>query len=481
MTTYKEVSLNNFKLDLRSARRTRLKRGLSVRVLRVLTLLFLDIISLKLALTLSLLHGYIFTSGLTNHPLTGHLSFLILIFSVQLGIISALGLYRAGENRRNYLGIVKAVSLSNLILLLTAFLYEPNLHLWRSNFLLFCCLSVTFVSTGRLIFDVGTKLVRQKGLALHSVFLISDKEEEKANIKFVERNKYFKICGIADSSSLDKSKRDETFEYLRNSRIEEVFVSWNAIKNRLYVSWNFYTAGITLRIIPEQTEMVSPKFELSIIGESPCMTIQAPIITGSDFWLKRGFDLCGAIFLLLLLSPVYLIIAISIKRDSPGSIFFKQNRIGLHGKKFKIWKFRTMVANAEQLQAVLEEKNETKDGVLFKVKEDPRITRIGKFLRRYSLDELPQIFNVLLGDMSFVGPRPLPIRDVERFKAAHFIRQEVLPGITGLWQVSGRSDIDDFEKVVQLDLSYIQNWSLWLDLQILFKTVKVVMQKTGAY
>ena len=140
-----------------------------------------------------------------------------------------------------------------------------------------------------------------------------------------------------------------------------------------------------------------------------------------------------------------------------------------------------MVVNAEKLQAGLEAKNEIKDGVLFKLKHDPRITRIGKFLRRYSLDELPQLFNVLLGEMSLVGPRPLPVRDVERFQTPHFIRQEVLPGITGLWQVSGRSNIDNFEDAVKLDITYIENWSLWLDLTILLKTVGVVLQKTGAY
>jgi lipopolysaccharide/colanic/teichoic acid biosynthesis glycosyltransferase len=170
-----------------------------------------------------------------------------------------------------------------------------------------------------------------------------------------------------------------------------------------------------------------------------------------------------------------------IKLDSPGSIFFRQKRVGLHGQEFKIWKFRTMVANAEKIQASLEEKNEIKDGIIFKMKDDPRITKLGKFLRLYSLDELPQLFNVLVGQMSLVGPRPLPIRDVQKFKTKHFIRQEVLPGITGLWQVSGRSNIENFEDAVKLDMDYIENWSIWLDLRILLQTVRVVLQKTGAY
>ncbi len=198
-------------------------------------------------------------------------------------------------------------------------------------------------------------------------------------------------------------------------------------------------------------------------------------------WAKRYFDFCCSIVLLFLLCPVCLAIALLIKLDSPGGVFFKQDRIGLDCRKFKIWKFRTMVANAEKLQATLEAKNEMKDGVLFKMKDDPRVTRVGKFLRRYSLDELPQLFNVFLGEMSLVGPRPLPIRDVEKFKTKHFIRQEVIPGITGLWQVSGRSNIDNFEDVVKLDIAYIENWSFWLDLKILLATVRVTLKKTGAY
>ncbi len=204
-------------------------------------------------------------------------------------------------------------------------------------------------------------------------------------------------------------------------------------------------------------------------------------IIGSSFCVKRSIDLCCSIILLIIILPVYLVIALLIKLDSSGVVFFKQERIGLHGQKFKIWKFRTMVSNAEEMQKDLEAKNEIKDGILFKMKDDPRITRVGKFLRAYSLDELPQLLNVIIGQMSLVGPRPLPIRDVEKFQISHLIRQEVLPGITGLWQVSGRSNIDNFEDTVKLDIDYIENWSLLLDLTILFKTFKVVLLKTGAY
>lgn len=210
------------------------------------------------------------------------------------------------------------------------------------------------------------------------------------------------------------------------------------------------------------------------------MRICDSAIAGIDFLNKRIFDILASLILLVFLSLPMLAIAILIKLDSPGTIFYKQTRVGLKGKYFKVWKFRTMVKNASQLQKQLEAKNEISGGVLFKIKDDPRITKVGKILRRYSLDELPQLFNVLRGEMSLVGPRPLPIRDVEKFEPEHYFRHEVLPGITGLWQVSGRSDTDS-ENLFNLDFEYIQNWSLDLDFKILWRTVGVVLNSKGAY
>lgn len=473
---YRSIPVENFQLDLRSAKGPRIQRGITVRILRVVTLILLDIFALTLAWELAISYGTPLES-----PWTQTKSLLLLILTVGIGMIAAKGLYNPGRNRRNYFGLIQAISLSELFLLLIAFLYEPEAYISRSAFLLFWLLSVALACTARFIFDTGTKLVRNKGAILHPSFVITEPEHKDGHIRLIEQENCYAVQGTSDPSCLDLNNREATFRYLREQGIAEAFVSWDAIKNRLYVCWNFHTAGIVLRILPSEAEIRHPKSVLWMIGEVPCMTIPAPIIAGSDFWVKRCFDICCSSILLLLLSPVYLVIAILIKVDSPGPVFFKQNRVGLHGKNFKIWKFRTMVANAEKLQASLEAKNEIKDGVLFKMKNDPRVTPLGRFLRRYSLDELPQIFNVLLGQMSLVGPRPLPTRDVEKFKTNHFIRQEVLPGITGLWQVSGRSDIENFEEGVKLDITYIENWSLWLDLKILLSTIKVVFQKTGAY
>ena len=199
-----------------------------------------------------------------------------------------------------------------------------------------------------------------------------------------------------------------------------------------------------------------------------------------EFWIKRCLDLVFALICLMLLLPIFVIIAVSIKLDSPGSIFHKQFRIGLKGTQFRMWKFRTMIATARDLQQTLESKNQAKGGVLFKLKIDPRCTRIGRFLRRYSLDELPQIINVIKGEMSIVGPRPLVLRDASQLPSDVLFRHDVLPGITGLWQINGRSSLD-VEQLYYWDSMYIQKWSLVLDTHILLKTISVVINGNGSY
>jgi exopolysaccharide biosynthesis polyprenyl glycosylphosphotransferase len=237
--------------------------------------------------------------------------------------------------------------------------------------------------------------------------------------------------------------------------------------------------GVRVRLAPSTMEILIHRAEF-VPGQSlPLFELGPPVFEGIDFALKRTFDLVGASLLLLLLSPLLLAITLAVRLSSRGPILYHSIRRGIGQRPFACLKFRTMHTGAEQRQADLEELNEA-SGALFKIREDPRLTPVGRFLRRFSLDELPQLVNVLRGEMSLVGPRPLPERDYEMLADWHRKRYLVLPGITGLWQVSGRSELD-FDELVNLDFIYLERWSLALDLTILLKTVPAVLTRRGAY
>jgi lipopolysaccharide/colanic/teichoic acid biosynthesis glycosyltransferase len=202
-------------------------------------------------------------------------------------------------------------------------------------------------------------------------------------------------------------------------------------------------------------------------------------LSRSVWLLKRGVDVVTAAAGLVLLAPVFAVLALAIRLDSHGPVFFRQDRYGRGGRIFRIVKFRTMVDGAEVQRHALADRNEV-DGPLFKLREDPRVTRVGRVLRRYSLDELPQLWNVLRGDMSLVGPRPFVTHEADQITGWAQRRLDICPGMTGLWQVSGRNDIP-FEEMVTLDYIYVTNWSLWWDVKLLFQTIPTVLARRGAY
>ncbi|PSB02087.1 sugar transferase [Merismopedia glauca] len=407
---------------------------------------------------------------------------VFVIISIQIITLWAEGLYQEGKKKFNYLNIVKSLCFAHGLILLFSFIFRPVVDINQSRLTFSCLMSMAFVCAGRWGINIILQHLRQqKILGLLPIFMICNPENSAQFAQLIKQENRYAIRGSASPKSLDRENRPETLAHLNKLGVTEVFISWDAIKNRMFLCWLFQASGITVRIVPMELKPIYRDIEFNQIEGMTCINFNCPIITGKDFWIKRSFDFCFAVLFLSLTFPLYLAIALAIKLDSPGSIFYRQTRIGLHGKEFRVWKFRTMRSDADKFQQELEALNESPDGIFFKIKDDPRITKVGKFLRRYSLDELPQIFNVLCGEMSVVGPRPLPTRDVDKFSERHFIRHEVLPGITGLWQVSGRSNILDFEQVVNLDLHYIEHWSLKLDLKILIKTIKVVFQKEGAY
>jgi exopolysaccharide biosynthesis polyprenyl glycosylphosphotransferase len=231
--------------------------------------------------------------------------------------------------------------------------------------------------------------------------------------------------------------------------------------------------------VPDLFQLSLTQVDIDDLNGVPLIGTKSVSIKGWNLAVKRAIDVILSGLSLALLSPLMLIIAVLVKLESPGPAVFRQTRIGRGGRKFTVYKFRTMREGAEQEQDALRDLNEAQ-GALFKIREDPRCTALGKFLRRRSLDELPQLYNVLRGEMSIVGPRPQLAGEVEQYQPWHKKRLETWPGLTGLWQVSGRSDLS-FDDMVLLDIYYVENWSLLLDLRIALKTIPTLILGTGAY
>jgi exopolysaccharide biosynthesis polyprenyl glycosylphosphotransferase len=237
--------------------------------------------------------------------------------------------------------------------------------------------------------------------------------------------------------------------------------------------------GVRVRLAPTTTELLIHDGEYVPGQGVPLFELRPPVLSGVDWALKRTFDFLVSGVVLVLGIPLWLLVAAAIKLDSRGPVLYVDRRVGVGQREFGMLKFRTMVSGAAERQDELEPANEA-SGALFKIRDDPRVTRVGRLLRRFSLDELPQLWNVLRGEMSLVGPRPLPLRDFQRLEAWHRKRYLVLPGMTGLWQISGRSGLS-FDDLVRLDFTYIENWSIWLDITILARTIPAVLSRRGAY
>ena len=387
-------------------------------------------------------------------------------------------LYSHTYAAKDYAKVAQLISYVYLTSLLLSYFYDPHLNPPRSLFFSAWFSSIAVVIFARFI----TNLLLHRFEAWQkptTVFLIAPADRLKILSAIVGRQPHYRIVGAAISST---AHSPATFQSIVRFRPEEVLAE-NIPDAELASSlfWRLRSLGIVLRLLPSSREMIYRRGIPEIFASLPTLKIDSSFFRGFDYSLKRWLDFWVAAAVTLICLPLFLVIAIAIKTSSPGPVFFCQERTGLHSKIFRVWKFRTMVVNAPHLQSSLEQQNENPDGVMFKIARDPRITPIGNFLRRTSLDELPQLFNVLLGQMSLVGPRPLPLRDTSLFEPWHHIRHQVLPGITGLWQISGRSNIKSFDDAVRLDLHYIDNWSLSLDLEILLETIKIVCLGKGAY
>lgn len=450
---------------------------------RVPLLLVSDMVALALAWSLA---GYLNRFYLPIPPQLiwwvwlGFPSLFWIFVALTLLVFAYHGLYSTARAWKDYLRSGQLISGMYLLSLVLSYFYDPTLDVPRSLFFTAWFSSVALVIGLRLLSALILKQMEQSQ-SRAAVFLIAPPAHLNRLMTVLQERSGCRIVGTAPAEA---AHAPDTLQSILLSGAREVLAEdlpATDLASTLY--WQLRRSGITLRLIPSSREMLHRRGIPETFAGLPTLRVEPPLslLSGWDYRLKRAIDVVGALVGLVLLAPLFAVIAIAIKVSSPGPVFFRQERVGLHGRIFQMWKFRTMICDAATLQTKLEQQNQARDGVMFKLKNDPRITPIGQLLRRTSLDELPQLLNVLLGQMSLVGPRPLPLRDIQRFDEWHHIRHQVLPGITGLWQVSGRSDIQDFNDVIRLDLYYIDNWSLNLDLDILVETIRVLVFHHGAY
>jgi exopolysaccharide biosynthesis polyprenyl glycosylphosphotransferase len=344
------------------------------------------------------------------------------------------------------------------------------------------------VYAGRRLSDQFTRRVWPSARGAAPTILIGSEAEYRRTIESAVSASggdyrlvgYVSLHGEARNGAV--GRLEELGEIIDRQRVETVIVAApladDLLAEVLDVS---LTAGCELLYPARSMKIGGVRPKLIWRHDEAFFEVGAPELKAGQLLVKRMSDIVGAVLGMVLLAPVFAFLAIAIKVDSPGPVLFAQDRAGLGGRRFRMLKFRTMRVGAEAEKDELAHLNHTGDRRLFKIPNDPRVTRLGATLRRWSLDELPQLWNVLVGDMSLIGPRPFFESDLEDYEDHHFRRLGVKPGVTGLWQVSGRSAVVDFEEVVRLDREYIERWSPLLDLAILLRTVPAVLRRTGAY
>jgi exopolysaccharide biosynthesis polyprenyl glycosylphosphotransferase len=460
------------------------------RTARVVTLLALDFVAVSAALYTALMvkfvlieHEWAWADAFDETRRTVAFAYLVTAL-----LFARSGLYAERSQRPGMAKIVTSLFQVAVVALIFAVI---NGERYSSYYIFYGTLTfaIAYVGLARWAYEKVTGvLLRAAGYRRRAVLVGSGRHiEDVAHALGGEVHSPVEMVGfISLSPRPDNGLRslgaiDDLAEILEVHRVQEVIIADPDFPEDHAVELvdQCHRRGVTVRIAPSTMEILVHRAEFVPGSSVPLFELRPPVFDGFDYVAKRAFDFVGTLLLLLVLSPLLLAISLAVFVSSRGPVFYRSIRPGMGGEPFSCFKFRTMRSDADQVQADLESLNEA-SGALFKIRHDPRMTRVGRLLRRYSLDELPQLFNVLAGQMSLVGPRPLPQRDFEQLEEWHKKRYLVLPGITGLWQVSGRSELD-FDDLVRLDFLYLERWSVGLDLAILLKTVPAVLSRRGAF
>jgi exopolysaccharide biosynthesis polyprenyl glycosylphosphotransferase len=385
---------------------------------------------------------------------------------------------------------VQACFTSGLLLTGTLYLVKAG-DISRTVVLVTLGLVTISLSLRRLVYRILIYRRFERGVGTRNVLIVGTGPEAHALRHHLEsiRHLGYTFKGFIDfhgtGTSFTASSGDvvgtlETmFEHARKQFVDEIFFTTPYERGIVQsVLKQARIHGVDLRVVPEMYDGLAWNNPVEYIGQFPTIPLHCGQAPEAELALKRALDIVFSSLVLVILSPVLLAIALAVKLDSRGPVFYFSERIGKKGRVFRCIKFRTMVFDAEKRRAGVMHMNE-REGVLFKISKDPRTTRLGRFLRKYSLDELPQFFSVLRGDMSVVGPRPPLASEVREYKLSHLRRLDVTPGITGLWQVQARQD-PSFDSYISLDVAYIENWNIWLDLKIIARTIGVVITGTGS-
>jgi exopolysaccharide biosynthesis polyprenyl glycosylphosphotransferase len=459
------------------------------RVARALSLLALDFaalfVAILTALCLKAAARDAWDFSVSFHQTKDYVSFGFLVTAL---LFAKSGLYSDRAVRPGLTSIVSSLFQVTVVVLLYAVVSGED---FSSYYIFYGSLffAVAYVSTFRFAYERLTgKLLRAAGYQRRAVLVGTGEHiEDVAHALAAGSDEGINVIGFIsisprpDNGLLSLGTLEDLGDVVLTHRVDEVIIADPDFPQREAVELvdQCHRRGVVVRIAPSTMEILVHRAEF-VPGQSvPLFELKPPVFEGFDYALKRSFDLAGSLVLVAFLSPLLLACALAIKLTSRGPVIYRSLRPGIGGAPFACFKFRTMYRDAHAHQPALETLNEA-SGALFKIRDDPRVTPVGRLLRRFSLDELPQLFNVVRGDMSLVGPRPLPQRDYDRLEDWHKKRYLVMPGITGLWQVSGRSDLD-FDDLVRLDFLYLERWSVFLDLSILVKTVPAVLSRRGAF